>query len=400
MVSFIIKIIFLLTLFIQVGLVGIFASKTKSLRRKTNQTNNLSIKKWPQAEVILCIRGLDTTLDKLIKTLASQSYPGEWHLQIIIDSEKDASWQKICTMIETQKNREDASANWKKINIEPLKIKSNKGSLKCASLLQAFNRLDPETSVIAFVDSDANIDNNWLRVLVQGCCQEGIGAASGNRWYIPKKNTLSAWSRAVWNAGALVMMTVLEIPWGGSLCVKREVIDEGIWRENLEYSLCEDTSLIKALRVMGLKYFFIPDLLIVDETSTIGFKDLTNWLTRQLLTVRLHHHAWPLICIHGLSTSFILFIGILNKSWISLFFYEFGCIGLLVWIESIALKKSNHSIKNWAVALLAGQVVNGIATFKASIARSTEWRGVNYRLTQKPRGVEMMQPSSSSEAIS
>jgi hypothetical protein len=40
-------------------------------------------------------------------------------------------------------------------------------------------------------------------------------------------------------------MTLLAIPWGGSLAVRRQVIDGGAWSERLLTSLCEDTALIQ-----------------------------------------------------------------------------------------------------------------------------------------------------------
>ena len=46
---------------------------------------------WPHAEVILCLRGADQNLIKLLKALSSQSYLGIGILQIIIDSPDDNS---------------------------------------------------------------------------------------------------------------------------------------------------------------------------------------------------------------------------------------------------------------------------------------------------------------------
>ena len=46
---------------------------------------------WPNAEVVLCLRGADKNLFCLLQSLSNQSYLGSWKLQIIIDSIEDTS---------------------------------------------------------------------------------------------------------------------------------------------------------------------------------------------------------------------------------------------------------------------------------------------------------------------
>ena len=41
---------------------------------------------WPNAEVILCLRGADQNLFCLLKALSRQCYLGNWQLKIVIDS--------------------------------------------------------------------------------------------------------------------------------------------------------------------------------------------------------------------------------------------------------------------------------------------------------------------------
>ncbi len=391
---------FAIALALQFLLVSIFALKVQKNRKASVKWEEKNISEWPYAEVILCLRGVDSTLTKLLSSLSRQNYKGQWQLSIVIDSQEDEAWKVVNDLITSFSYRQEINPSWSNVKIQPLRDKPKKGSRKSASLLQAFNELNQSSSLISIIDSDADISESWLQTLALGCCQKNIGAVSGNRWFIPRKNSLTGWTRAVWNAGAIVMMTILDIPWGGSLAVRREVIDHGLWTNLLEHSLCEDTSLIKPLREMKLKYFYSPNLLIVDRSDEISMSELSRWIARQILTARLHHHSWPIIMFHGLSTSFLLLIGLANNAWLSIFFYELGCLGLLVWIEIVAREGKVSSLQRWMLALFPGQLVNGWSTLKAMLSKKVEWRGIIYQVTLKPRGVEVLKaPASTFEGL-
>ena len=384
----------------QAILVGIFSLKIKQLRKNQLSWEEQPNDGWPQAEVILCIRGLDETLYSMLDSLAQQNYPGEWRLQIVINSHLDKSWEIVKKVLLSKSKNNNEIPSWFDVNIQELKLQSPKGSLKCASIKQAFESLDPSSQVIALIDSDAVVSKNWLKVLVNGCCQKNIGAVSGNRWYKPNNHDLTGWSRAVWNAGALVLMTLFKIPWGGSLAVRRELISSGLWASLLDHSLCEDPCLSKPLKELNLKYLFIPELLIIDRSKGPNLPDLTKWLARQVLTVRLHHPSWPFVMIHGIGTSLILLLGIISGEWLLLITYEVSCLALLIWIELLALNHKPKSTIQFAIALLIGQILNGWSTLIAIFTKKVEWRGINYRITLRPRGVQILNDSSSNHTES
>ncbi len=379
--------IFSLVLGFQALLVSLFAKTVNTRRGEKRSWKNNPQKHWPSTEVILCIRGEDPTLPKMLDALANQKYLGSWRLQVVVDSTSDPSWKVIQNFASS---KTDNHPTWEEVNLQPLKTIPKRGSLKCASLLQAFDSLHHSSEIIAVIDADAVVNTNWLESIVEACFQPGIGAVSGNRWFIPSNGTLMGWSRSVWNAGAVVLMTLLEIPWGGSLAVRRKVIDEGDWKDLLRHGLCEDTGLLGPLKQLGLSYQFRPELLIVDNDDDITLPQLTRWLTRQLLTARLHHPGWPLVAMHGIGSMTILLAGILKGAWATVIAYELGCVGLLIWIERIAMERKPISLQWWAIALIPGQLLNGFATIAACTIKKVEWRDVIYRVTKRPKGVEIM----------
>ena len=337
---------------------------------------------WPNAEVILCLRGADQNLFSLLKSLSRQYYLGNWQLKIIIDSQDDNSLKIVEYFQDNHLNDSRNKPSWQKLNIDFLKANPKEGSLKCASLLQAFNNLNSETSIIAFVDADASISNKWLSNLVRSCSQKGVGAVSGNRWYACQSNDMGAWIRSIWNYGALVLMTIYSIPWGGSLAVRREVIDKGDWNLILKDGLCEDTGLIEPLKKLNLRYVFRPELIITNKEKYINLFELSNWLTRQLLTTRIHHSSWILVFLHSLCTFLVLTIAFLNGLWFSLLLYELGCLILLVWIELLVNKKI-LSIKNMLLYIIPCQLLYFITSCRSLITTKIEWSRVIYRVSRK-----------------
>ena len=371
------------------------------------------------AEVVLCLRGADASLPAALAALAAQRYPGPWRLLLVVDSPDDPAWELAAGVI--AQLEESGRAAWRAARMVALAERPQRGSLKSAALRQAFGSLDPATTasasaVVALVDADAVVAPGWLEALVAGCGQPGVGAVSGNRWYAPAQGSAAGQVRAIWNAGALVLMTLLGIPWGGSLAVRAPLIEASGWRDVLASSLCEDTALPAPLARSGWRYQFRPELLALDCDDGIALRPLRRWISRQLLTARLHHPAWPLVLLHGLGTWLLLLVVVLALGlalalgrWseaavllLALLAYELGCWGLLLTISAVATRALRPlggplPALGWAQALALlrwlplTQWVYGVATLRAALARRVEWRGVHYRV--RGRTVERISPA-------
>ena len=397
----------LATWLLQLGLTWGFAAV---VRRRLQQRPALATPA-PVAEVVLCLRGVDPSLAAALAALGAQRYPGAWRLVLVVDSRQDPSW----AVAEQQLGALEASgrARWLAARMIPLAAKPELGSLKSASLRQAFGELHPSTELVALVDADAVVAPGWLAALAAGCGQAGVGAVSGNRWYEPSEGGVPASGpgmvRAIWNGGALVLMTVLGIPWGGSLAIRRDLIEPSGWRQVLATSLCEDTALPGPLARAGFAYQFRPELIALDRDDSLRLGPLTRWIARQLLTARLHHRAWPLVALHGLGSLALLLaclvelvrLGLAGQLLAAsglggaLLLYELGCVGLLLRIGQVAGRsldalgpgfEPNDRPTGVAAAwrllrwLPLTQLVYGIATLRAALARRVEWRGVVYRV--------------------
>ncbi len=372
----------------QALLVFAFSQRLRVLRRSSDSAA-WSDAACPALEVVLCLRGADACLPRLLEALADQTYPAPWRLQVVVDSDQDPAW----TLLKPWQAREEVA--WAELRCCTLLKRPGQGSLKCAALSQAFSQLHPSSALVVLLDADIRFAEDGLERCARACLQPGVGAISGNRWFAPPSPGISAlhlssWTRAVWNAGAVVLMTLWKIPWGGTLCVRRSVVEAGDWLELLSRGLCEDTGLLGPLRRLGLDYRFAPNLIMVDPDPAQPLLPLSRWITRQLLTARLHHPAWGLVALHGLSSAALLSIALWQGDWAAALVYELGCVGLLCWIERLMQPEDRPHWLGWGMGLVPGQLVDGAATLAALLVRRISWRGVDYVVRFHPSRVMIL----------
>ena len=351
---------------------------------------------WPAAEVVLCLRGVDPVLEQALAALAVQGYRGPWRLLLLLDSPQDPAWPVATAAIARLESR--GVARWQAARLSALAASPRKGSRKSAALHQAFGELDAATELVALVDADAVVRPDWLERQARACLRPGVGACGGNRWYVPSRGSGSGMVRAIWNGGALVLMTLLAIPWGGSLAIRRPLIEASGWRQVLQRSLCEDTALTTPLRRSGWRFAFVPGLIAVDRDDSLALRPLIRWIARQLLMARLHHPAWPLVLLHGLGTSLLLLLALMvlliqlvggGAAVLPLasavLAYELGCGLLLLLIQATVARAvpldRQLSLGQWLRWLPLAQLVYGLAALRALAARRVEWSGVVYRLS-------------------
>jgi cellulose synthase/poly-beta-1,6-N-acetylglucosamine synthase-like glycosyltransferase len=86
---------------------------------------------------------------------------------------------------------------------------------KIHNLLAALDA-GPQADVLAFADSDGRPEPGWLRRLVAGLGEPGVGVTSSYRFYRPKPPGFATLLRSVWN---LSVSTALSTAWTASrLC--------------------------------------------------------------------------------------------------------------------------------------------------------------------------------------
>ena len=68
----------------------------------------------------------------------------------------------------------------------------------------------------------------WLRALVAPLADEGVGASTGYRWYLPTPPDFWSLMRSVWNAAIVSTLGPGDAPfaWGGAMAIRRDIFVE------------------------------------------------------------------------------------------------------------------------------------------------------------------------------
>ncbi|MEC8863914.1 MAG: glycosyltransferase family 2 protein [Planctomycetota bacterium] len=352
--------------------------------------------KGPDVAVLLCVRGADPSLSDCISGLAGQSYRN-WRLIIVADDPQDPACETIeSSMTPTLRERTE-------FHITPADDRLTSCSLKCSNLLSAFKRLSLEEEVVAFLDADTCPTENWLDRLVAPLQDDRVGCVSGIRWYQPQDGCWGSWVRYVWNAAAIVQMWFYGIPWGGSLAIRRRIVEQAnlldVWRE----TFCEDTPLPDVLRRLGSRVEVAADLVVVNRESC-DYRGLSGWVGRQLLTTRLHHWSWGLVLGHAISTTLVLAAGalifattlmsgawkVLGVTMFGLVLYQWWMLVLVRLIDSVVATNVNRTsgksslqrpgaMRLW-IAIGLSQITYARAAWFATFKKTVVWRGIEYQI--------------------
>jgi cellulose synthase/poly-beta-1,6-N-acetylglucosamine synthase-like glycosyltransferase len=356
----------------------------------------------PQVAIILCVRGADPRLTDSLRAISQLNYD-RFLIHIVADDPNDAAIEMV--------NQEMKSNLDFKPSLHFLSAPSKMRSLKCSAIIEAISNLEDTIEVIALIDSDVIPDENWLTDLIRPLADPTVGAATGNRWFNPERTNLASSVRQIWNAAAVAQMTCYQIPWGGSLAIKRSVVEECKLVAHWSEKFCEDTTLTAKLKAHQLRLVRVPNLVLTNDESTT-LKATFHWISRQLLTVRLYHPAWPLVVLHSL-LSFACLVSCLALVPI-LFGYGFAMAGSLLAIGFLAfqlinarlfaqIQKSNLAVLNSRLmdcsvppshpgiaAFLVTQALYPCAILKTMFTRVVSWRGISYSIRSGNR-IEMVQ---------
>ena len=354
-----------------------------------------------KAAIILCLRGYEESVPECLAGLIGQDYP-DFELHIAFDSKNDPAFEQVEGFFEG--GREGVYLHF----FEP----QSSCSYKCSGIIHVVERLNNDIEIVAFCDGDTLVDENWLTKLATPLlADKTIGVTTGNRWFAPYDKGIGGLIRKQWNAAAVVQMQAYDIAWGGSMATRRSVIRDCDLTEVWARSFCEDTSISDPLKKHGLRLHRIPDLIVVNREATT-IKNCVPWISRQLLTARLHHPLWKFVKAHGIATLVVLAAPIvmvlLFKSgymiagrrllfaWLIYQFVNIALLWVIKYCNSKALASAQDDGSNSGSAgqdgdifgMLLVQLVYPLAFTSAWFANSVSWRGIKYLISERQSSSE------------
>ncbi|HEY4259874.1 MAG TPA: glycosyltransferase family 2 protein [Schlesneria sp.] len=357
-------------------------------------------KPMPKAAVLLSLRGNDPFLTSCLRNLLSQDYP-DFIVKIVIDSASDPAWESIRSI--------RAEGNAERLVVSILRERSSTCSLKNSSVIQSIKSLPTDIEVVALVDADAVTHPTWLRELVAPLADPQVACSTGIRWFAPQDRSLATRMRCNWNLLAASVIHLSRTPWGGSMVVRRSVLDSGL-TEEWSRMFCEDAFTTRYLDERKLQIVCVPQATVVNEEST-SLSGCIRFVNRQMLIFRLYHRQWwGVVGMIAASLAvrlphlYLMFASALAADWIStaILIAIHPIIRLVTEYEAVRLDRAVRKMmasntgreitsnpKVEAFGFICTEIMFFMSLVYAVCTRTVQWRGITYRV-RGPKDITML----------
>ncbi|MGC3968144.1 MAG: glycosyltransferase family 2 protein [Pirellulales bacterium] len=358
--------------------------------------------KWPKAVVLLPLRGADANLGRTIERLLAQDYP-DYEVHAVIDAPGDPA----AAVVEPLAERNP------RLKFGFIREKLPTCSPQCSALLQGVNELASDVEIVATIDGDVQTHSTWLRELVAPLLDAKVGAAFGNRWYLPSDAGWGSVVRYVWIASTIIPMALFRYPWAGTFAIKRRALIESGLIEHWPRSIVPDAPTSDYLHKLGLQTRFVPSLMMVNR-ERCGLAFCADFVKRQMTWTRLYNRKfWPVVvptaavmlawfAWFGLSAAAIVrgnwaalgwtfagiavgFVGVVAL----VLMLEFAVRAVIIRRGAAALEFPSGFLLRLPAAIAVAEFMHAAALWLAYTRKQVTWRGVTYQIDD-PRNVRIV----------
>jgi len=341
----------------------------------------------PFVSVIVPGRGLEPGLPENLCSLLAQHYP-RYEVLFVFDRADDPAIgvvKQLATKVTTQ------------IVIAGPATDSGQ---KVHNLCVATTKVDSESEVLVFVDTDARPGREWLKQLVAPLADEELGASSGYRWFIPENSGLASRLRSVWNASiasALGGDRTKNFCWGGSTAIRRTTFDRLAVSDRWRGTVSDDFTITSVLKEANLPIHFTPNCLVA-SVGDCDFKELLEFTTRQIKITRVYaSHLWlPLLLGSSLFTiaffGGLILISLRPRLSVALFLaliFVLGAAKSFIRFRAVSrVLETSH--RDLLAHLLLWPIASLLYLYNAIVAGFSQritWRGITYELKSPTEAV-------------
>lgn len=343
----------------------------------------------PFATVIAPCKGLDEGLAENLNALLIQDYPS-YEVLFVVDDVNDAAVKVI------REISREGSRSTKMV----VASRSTESGQKVENLRAAVLHADERSEIFVFVDSDVRAGEQWLRSLAAPLANDGVGAATGYRWFVSDKTNFATELRSAWNASiasALGPNTRSNFCWGGSTAIRRKVFERLNIREKWLGTLSDDFAVTRAISEAGLPIHHVPRAIVPSAggCSMFGLFEFTN---RQMKITRVYARKLWLMSFFGsalfnavmiASAAILIFSSAASLLWVAAILTLISITLLSIgkaWLRLRAIRmvvpspavdgQAAWQMTLWALTP-AVFFVNCVAALFSTAIR---WRGIEYRM--------------------
>lgn len=355
----------------------------------------------PFVSIIAPCRGLEDGLSDNLQALLEQDYPA-YEIIFVTDRPNDPSLQIIAEIVRAGTERAIDTRIVIAGNAEDC-------GQKVHNLRVAVSEVSSRSEVFVFVDSDARPHPQWLKSLTAPLLDDHVGAATGYRWFFPRKGNLASHLRSVWNASiasALGARVDKNFCWGGSTAIRRATFEKLRIADAWQGTVSDDFAMTRAIQQARLPIRFVPDC-IVPSIGDPTFAELLEFSNRQLKITRVYAaHLWVPLLIGSLLFTGVFFGGLILVVVQAARGQEF-LLALLMLVLIFGLGSAKSLIRFRAVGRVLKRKRVGTAgsalahallwpfasalylwnAVVAGFSRRIKWRGITYELKSATEAV-------------
>jgi len=366
----------------------------------------------PDTTLIIPCKGIDSGFDENICSFFLQDFDN-YRLWFVVADKADPAYERLQLL--KQKFAQQSRAK----QIQILVAGSGRScSQKVHNLLYGYEKAPPQTTVLAFGDSDVCAPAHWLRHLVHPLHKQKYGAASGYRWFVPPRNNLASLAMSAINAKVAQLLgnSRFNQAWGGSMAIRKDIFEQAGLKQIWSKTLSDDLSLSLAVRKTKKIIAFVPACLVASYHST-SWSELFEFGRRQFLITRINAPAtWAFglfSCLYsiaglwaGLAAAIVASAGqVSNPGLFAAVPIAFvaGPVTRAIMRQTMIRKILKKDIGKLFEAQLADilgfwfwDIVCLIIIIFSGFGRTIRWRGIRYRL-QSPTDTRVVSESKSAK---
>ncbi len=320
----------------------------------------------PKTLVMVPCRGMDLTLEQNLRSLKSQRYKN-YSLVAIVDDESDLALKTI-----------------RKLGIKHLISSSD--CVKCSGKVRAISTAMEKLrgyQAYVIVDSDVQVERNWLAALVQPLQDKKVGISTMYPYFKPLGGF---WSKVkmVWGfvGDSLLERESSRFGWGGSLAFRKELMDAKSLKffKDSNYSISDDICLTKIAKAKGLRIAYVktPKPIVNCKES---FGAFLEWSNRQTaLTALGYRRNLYLGLVYYSMEIWLVLSGII----LAVFVTPIFLILFLHYVKSVANAYHRSGIPSLQIPIIVLMLpfLYDINLIRASRMRTITWRGRVYQIRQ------------------
>ena len=351
------------------------------------------------AVIIPCKGNDDPHFENNLLKIIQQAYDGSAYFVLCAESESDAATPILRRLAERITNARVCIAGL-----------ATRASQKAWNVLHGMMSAADNVDIFVIADADIQPHARWLQEMLGPFSDARIGAATGFFRRVPTRKTFQLGDYVAGLFGAFMGLSVAHDAvkglWGGSLAIRKEVVEQCHIYELLATEMVDDITIMHALHAHGVERRFVPGC-ISKSYCDMSVSDSIRWLVRQmqfiqvyfkglyaflyLITVPLSFSAViaPLLFLHGVVNvngaqiiTVMLFMIIVLMISLELRF------GVRTNPETVLPGDCEYQMHWWLLATPLAFICASIALFntlrlvKGGVL-TMRWRGVEYRVDVK-----------------